>query len=118
MKKQKKRPYTIPWERSFGAVLKEVREIRGITQEDLALLVGMSRAHVSDLERGVHEIGLELLIKLSEALKIDPSKLLSWVEYRRKRLSYGPQEFQIPEIFLENLHQREDEKDFKKRTKK
>ena len=102
----------------MGAVLKEVRELRGISQEQLAHLAGAERSHISDLERGASEICLRMLVKVSEGLKMSPSTLLAWAEHRRKHLNFGPQEFQIPEVFLKDFPQREDEKKLKKTRKK
>jgi transcriptional regulator with XRE-family HTH domain len=56
--------------------LKELREDRGLTQEKLAKLAGVSRAYLSRLEMGRHDPPLSLLRRLAKALKAKPSALV------------------------------------------
>ena len=55
-------------------VRKKIREIRtrkGLTQEDLALVSGLHRAYIGQIERGEKNIGLINLEKISFALNVD-----------------------------------------------
>lgn len=54
------------------------RKHAGLTQEQLAERVGISRAHMGAIEAPnlCRPISLELLFNIAEALKIEPHKLL------------------------------------------
>lgn len=56
-------------------ILRERRE-KGLTQEALADVVGMSRARLSAIERGSTTLTLEKLMKIAEALGVDYRELL------------------------------------------
>jgi transcriptional regulator with XRE-family HTH domain len=62
---------------ALGRRVRSVRRYRDITQEQLATLVGTSRARVSDVERGRLNITLDTLFKLSRALDIEPWALFT-----------------------------------------
>jgi transcriptional regulator with XRE-family HTH domain len=57
--------------------LKQWREYRDITQEELAERVGMSVGNISQLERGLQGYSQEGLESLAEALRCDPGHLLT-----------------------------------------
>ncbi|MBX3628097.1 MAG: helix-turn-helix domain-containing protein [Rhizobacter sp.] len=62
---------------SLGERLKSARERIGLSQVSLAELVGINQSTISDLERGINsDPGAERLIRLAEALKVDPKHLL------------------------------------------
>ena len=65
---------------AFGAVLREVRKERGLSQEDLGFESGYHRTYVSLLERGLKSPSLQTIFELARALDIQPSKLLARVE--------------------------------------
>ena len=50
--------------------LKELREKKKITQEELALEAGINRAYVGYIERGERNPSTEVISKLARALKI------------------------------------------------
>ncbi len=56
--------------------LKQVREKRGMTQEQLAEKAGVSRAYLARLEIGMHDPPLSTLEKLAKALEVRVTKLL------------------------------------------
>jgi transcriptional regulator with XRE-family HTH domain len=60
----------------FGAKIKQLRSMNGITQEKLAELSGLSRQYIGDVERGTRNISLVNLHKIANALKITLSELL------------------------------------------
>jgi transcriptional regulator with XRE-family HTH domain len=64
----------------FGQVLREQRNSRGISQEDLALSADVDRTFVSQMERGIRQPSITTLIKLSGALGVQPSVLVARVE--------------------------------------
>jgi transcriptional regulator with XRE-family HTH domain len=54
----------------FGTILKQLRKLRGLTQEDLAQRTGRSVDAVSQWERGVNWPSFDTLVRLSEALDV------------------------------------------------
>lgn len=55
--------------------LKEVRQQKGLTQEELATNVGVSRQTIISIERYRYKPTLELAMKLAEKLNIKIEKL-------------------------------------------
>jgi len=56
--------------------LKTLREARGLTQEELAAKVGVSRAYLARLEMGRHDPPLSRLRKLARALRVKIAQLV------------------------------------------
>lgn len=54
----------------------KLRERRGLTQEELAVLIGRSQGHISDMEKGRRGPSLEILAKLAKALETSTDYLL------------------------------------------
>lgn len=52
----------------FGRRLRDVRTKRGVTQEALAQLAGMSEAYISNMENGMKVPSLTTIIRLAVAL--------------------------------------------------
>lgn len=69
---------------AFGAVLKTARAGAGVTQEKLAELADIDRTYPSLLERGLREPGLGVVIRLGEALQVDPVLLVRMTLLRLK----------------------------------
>lgn len=57
--------------RAFGARVRELRTERGISQEALALLAGISPRYLSDVELGKRNIALENIAALAIALGVE-----------------------------------------------
>lgn len=66
--------------RLFGKNVRRFRKAKGLSQEELALSVGMKRSYVSDLERGTRNPTIRALGRLAEALNCDPASLLEQPE--------------------------------------
>jgi transcriptional regulator with XRE-family HTH domain len=58
--------------------LKERRERRGLTQEELATLSGVSRPTIAALELGYRQAYSSTTDKLARALKVKPGQLTEW----------------------------------------
>ena len=55
---------------SFGARLKELREVASLSQEELATRAEMSRGGIAQIETGRRKPGWETLQKLAKALGV------------------------------------------------
>ncbi len=66
----------------LGLNIAYYRKLQGYTQEEFAELAGISRSHLSAIEAPniIHNISLEVLFNIANALKIDPYKLLEFRE--------------------------------------
>lgn len=60
-----------------GEQVRKIRKSRGMTQERLADLSGLSFSYISDVERGTRNISLESLGKIIEALGTKPAQLFA-----------------------------------------
>lgn len=65
------------------STIKQLRESKGWTQQELADKMGVAVATVSRLENGVHPPQKTTLILLALAFGIDPQELID--EYRTKK---------------------------------
>ena len=64
----------------FGLILGAERIRKGMTQEQLSGLAGISRSHLAALESGKKSPKVETLWKIAEALAVKPSRLISMME--------------------------------------
>ena len=65
---------------AFGIVLRETREIKGLTQEKLAYNIKSHPTHISRLENGHKQPTLTTIYKLAAALSINPIELLQLLQ--------------------------------------
>jgi len=63
----------------LGKKIRALRRARGWRQIDLAAHAELSKTYVCELEVGKREIGLETLVRISEALEVKPSELLQGI---------------------------------------
>jgi transcriptional regulator with XRE-family HTH domain len=61
----------------FASRLRTLRLERGLSQEGLATVAGLDRTYVSSCEAGRRNVTLKTICKLSAALQVDPSVLVS-----------------------------------------
>lgn len=57
--------------------IREIRERQGLTVTDLAAKVGVSIAHMSQVERGVKNLNNHLLERIARALGVEPYELIT-----------------------------------------
>ena len=62
--------------KQFGLLVKQYREVKGFSQEELANKANLHRTQISLVERGMRSVRLSTLEKLATALEIQPSKLM------------------------------------------
>lgn len=60
----------------LGKQLQRLRTSRGLTQEQLAVNLGLSRPYVARLELGQHDPSLSTLVRLAKALRVSVTDLL------------------------------------------
>lgn len=68
--------------KTFGRSVRSLRKRRGLSQEDLAEKSGISRNYISDIERGVRNLGLLALVALAKALRVSLRELVEEIEPR------------------------------------
>lgn len=59
-----------------GEALKMLRELQGLSQNDLAKLTGISQSNISALESNARQMGRERALTLAKALHVHPAVLL------------------------------------------
>ncbi len=57
-------------------MLRTLRELQELTQQQLAEMTGISQSNISALEKGTRKIGRERAIVLARALKVHPAVIL------------------------------------------
>jgi len=62
--------------KTIGKNVAQARKKMGITQEDLAGLAEVDRSYLSEIENGHKNMSVLSLLKIADALKIKPYKLL------------------------------------------
>lgn len=65
---------------SVGKKVKQAREDRNFTQEELASKVSLSRTSITNIEQGRQQFMLHTLIEISAALSVDPASLFPEME--------------------------------------
>ncbi|MEJ0000942.1 MAG: helix-turn-helix transcriptional regulator [Verrucomicrobiota bacterium] len=68
--------------RAVGSKIREERLRLNLTQDDLARSVGLTRASVTNIERGCQRMPVHTLVALAASLRISPAQLLSSLEPR------------------------------------
>jgi transcriptional regulator with XRE-family HTH domain len=71
--------------RAFAAVLRELRQGVGLSQERLALIAGVDRTFVGKLETTKHQPSLAVCFSLAYAVGVSPSELVALVEGELER---------------------------------
>jgi transcriptional regulator with XRE-family HTH domain len=61
----------------FGSRLRQLRDERGYSQEELAERAGLHRNYVGGVERGERNVALENIVKLAKALAVTPGELFT-----------------------------------------
>jgi transcriptional regulator with XRE-family HTH domain len=70
----------VPLLHRLSRVVRQRREQLGLSQDELAQRSGLHRTYISDIERGARNLSLKNLVRLAEALEVQPSTLVAWVE--------------------------------------
>ena len=66
-----------PEAEKFGAVVRALREERGLTQDQLAERAGVSATYIGFVERGDNVPTLTIILQIASALRVRSSDMLS-----------------------------------------
>ena len=61
----------------FGATVRELRKGKNLSQEELALEIGMDLTSINEIENGRRNPTLRTIVKIANALGVRPAELLS-----------------------------------------
>ncbi len=70
---------------ALGTAIRVARAQRGWSQKTLAHLAELERSHISDIERGLTDPGVQTLEKIAGAFGLNVSELLAEAERERAR---------------------------------
>lgn len=70
MKKTEEQP-----QKRFGERVRELRKMKGLSQEALALTCDLDRTYIGGVERGERNISLVNIHRIAKALGIEPKEL-------------------------------------------
>jgi transcriptional regulator with XRE-family HTH domain len=59
-----------------GETLKMLRELQGLSQNDLTEITGISQSNISAIENGSRQMGRERALIFAKALRVHPAVLL------------------------------------------
>lgn len=65
---------------ALGTALRELRKLRGLTQEELAHNASVNPKFYGEIERGIRQPTIAVLCKLACALAVQPSELVRRME--------------------------------------
>ena len=60
----------------MGEAIRDERRAQNLSQKMLGNMIGTSQGYVSELENGVFDISVGRLLKIAEALDVDPGNFL------------------------------------------
>ena len=61
---------------TIGDNIRDIRKQRGYSQEEFADIAGFSRSYYTEIETGKRNISVLNLIKIVEALKVNPNEII------------------------------------------
>ena len=67
----------------FGKRIKELRTLQNITQEELSFRSGVSRSHIGMIEKGLRDISLTCIFKLSRALNTPINAIFNFADLEK-----------------------------------
>lgn len=70
----------------FGLRLRQLRKEKGISQEELMAATGIHRTYLSEVERGIRNISIVNIEKISLALNIDVMEMFNFQRVLKQRI--------------------------------
>ena len=71
------RPVRSPQHAALGRAVRELREQKGVSQEQLATLSSLHRNYVGGIERGELNISLAVIVKIADGLGVSLGALFT-----------------------------------------
>jgi transcriptional regulator with XRE-family HTH domain len=62
--------------RIFAQRLRQIRQTKGLSQEELADMAGLHRTYVGSVERSERNVSIDNMERLAKALEVDITELL------------------------------------------
>ena len=62
--------------KEIGALIRQARKDKNLSQSELADIIQISISHMSDIENGKKKIGIDIFMKITEALDVSADWLL------------------------------------------
>jgi DNA-binding XRE family transcriptional regulator len=72
---------------AFGQTLKELRQEKGMSQEQLAEAAGLDRSFVSLVERGIQSPNIVVLLKIAEVLGVPAAAFVAETESKMRSVA-------------------------------
>ena len=69
----------------FGEAVRTLRKARGFSQEAFSDACGIDRSYMGGIERGEHNLALVNILKIIEALDMQPSEFFSALDQRKSK---------------------------------
>lgn len=69
-----------PQHAALGLAIRRLRRASGVSQEAFAASCGLHRTYIGGIERGERNVSFANLLRISEALDVRPSELMSRYE--------------------------------------
>ncbi len=66
--------------KEFGLRVLEIRQSKGLSQQEMADVCGLHRTHISKIEQGNFRVQLDTLIQIAQGLRVSLSELFEGVE--------------------------------------
>jgi transcriptional regulator with XRE-family HTH domain len=63
-------------QRILGKRIRDRRQVLGLSQEEMAARCGLHRTYYGSVERGERNIALQNIVRIADALDLDPSDLV------------------------------------------
>lgn len=107
---------------SFGSKLLELRKQKGLSQEDLAVDLGISQSSVSNYEVGLTKPDISVLEKVSSYFDVPVADLISdepntYFNYKNNSVQNGYVVNNFPEKLIEQYEERIKEKEVRIKEK-
>ena len=74
MEKQNNPPH--PYRLIFAQNMRQIRRLRGISQEELAFDAGISKTYICEIERGSRAVSIDIMGRIADALELPLEELL------------------------------------------
>lgn len=71
----------------IGQRVRKIRKAQGLSQENLAEMIGISTTHMSHIETGNTKLSLSVFVAIADALEVNADDLLSREAHESKRNS-------------------------------